>query len=219
MRMANSLLAVLVFGTSILIQAATRHMDFSDDAVGQPPRRFEFGHTAKAGAPGKWVVQADGSNKYLAQADPDSTRSRFPVAVISDLSTADGDVSVRFKAVSGKVDQAAGLVWRYRDENNYYLVRANALEDNVVLYKVENGKRTDLPVKGEGRTYGKKAEVPGAQWSTLRVVVNGPLFQVYFNGSKLYEVEDTTFTQAGKVGVWTKADSVTQFDDLTVVTK
>jgi hypothetical protein len=126
---------------------------------------------------------------------------------------------VRFKAVSGKVDQAAGLVWRYRDENNYYLVRANALEDNVVLYKVENGKRTDLPVKGEGRTYGKKAEVPNAQWSALRVVVNGPLFQVYFNGSKLYEVEDTTFTQAGKVGVWTKADSVTQFDDLTVVTK
>ena len=110
-------------------------------------------------------------------------------------------------------------MWRYRDEDNYYIVRANALEDNVVLYKVENGKRTDLPVKGEGRTYGKKAEVPAGQWSTLRVVASGPRFEVYLNGTTLYEVEDATFTQAGRVGVWTKADSVTQFDDLTVVTK
>ena len=96
---------------------------------------------------------------------------------------------------------------------------ANALEDNVVLYKVEGGKRTDLPVKGEGRTYGKKSEVPSGQWSTLRVVANGRLFEVYFNGTKLYEVDDATFSKPGKVGVWTKADSITQFDDLTVVTK
>jgi Domain of Unknown Function (DUF1080) len=84
---------------------------------------------------------------------------------------------------------------------------------------VENGKRTDLPLKGEGRTYGKKAEVPGGQWSTLRVVASGPRFAVHFNGAKLYEVEDSTFTQPGKVGLWTKADSVTQFDDLAVVTR
>ena len=111
------------------------------------------------------------------------------------------------------------MVWRYQNEDNYYIVRANALEDNVVLYKVENGKRTDLAVKGEGRTYGKKADVPAGQWSTLRVVATGPRFEVHFNGTKLYEVEDATFKQAGKVGVWTKADSVTQFDDLTIVTK
>jgi hypothetical protein len=88
-----------------------------------------------------------------------------------------------------------------------------------VLYKVERGKRTDLPLKGEGRTYGKKAPVPSGQWGTLRVVATGSLFQVFLNGSKLYEVEDATFTQPGRVGVWTKADSVTQFDDLTIVTK
>jgi hypothetical protein len=88
-----------------------------------------------------------------------------------------------------------------------------------ISLKVENGKRIDLAVKGEGRTYGKKAEVPVGQWSTLRVVTAGPRFEVYFNGTKLYEVEDGTFTQPGKLGVWTKADSVTQFDDLTVVTK
>jgi hypothetical protein len=219
MRFTMLLTTFVALGASIIVHAATRKIEFTDDAVGQPPTGFEFGNTARVGAPGKWVVQTEGTNKYLAQVDPDNTRSRFPVAVLTALTAADVDVSVRFRPVSGRVDQAAGLVWRYRDQDNYYIVRANALEDNVVLYKVENGKRTDLPVRGEGRTYGKKAEVPAGQWSTLRVVANGRLFEVYFNASKLYEVEDATFTQAGKVGVWTKADSVTQFDDLTVVTK
>jgi len=219
MKMVMLFMALVAFGATIVIQGASRRVDFSDDAAGQPPKGFEFGHTAKAGAPGKWIVEADGANKHLSQVDTDNTRARFPVAVVSDISAADVDLSVRFRPISGRVDQAAGLVWRYRDQDNYYIVRANALEDNVVLYKVENGRRTDLPVKGEGRTYGKKAAVPTGQWSTLRVVANGRLFEVYFNGTKLYEVEDTTFTQPGKVGVWTKADSVTQFDDLTIATK
>lgn len=219
MKMIMLFMALAALGATIVVQGASRKIDFSDDAVGQAPKGFEFGYTAKAGAPGKWIVQAEAANKYLAQVDADDTRARFPVAVVSDLSAAEVDLSVRFRPISGRVDQAAGLVWRYRDQDNYYIVRANALEDNVVLYKVENGKRTDLPVKGEGRTYGKKAEVPAKQWSTLRVVANGRLFEVYFNGSKLYDVEDATFTQPGKVGIWTKADSVTQFDDLTIVTK
>jgi len=202
-----------------MTHAETRKVDFTQYAVDQPPKGFEFGHTAGVGKPGRWVVQADGTNKVLAQVDPDSTRSRFPVAVLSDVTSADVDLSVRFKPISGRVDQAAGLVWRYQNQDNYYIVRANALEDNVVLYKVEGGKRTDLPLKGEGRTYGKKTDVPANQWSTLRVVANGRLFEVYFNGTKLYDVDDGTFTTPGKVGVWTKADSVTQFDDLTVVTK
>jgi hypothetical protein len=206
-------------GMTMVVRGATRTIDFTDGTVGQAPRGFEFGHTAKTGAPGRWIVQAEGGNKYLAQVDADNTRSRFPVAVVTDVSAGDVDLSVRFKPVSGRVDQAAGLVWRFQNEDNYYIVRANALENNVVAYKVERGKRTDLPVKGEGRTYGKKAPVPAGQWSTLRVVAAGPLFTVYLNDRKLYDVEDRTFTEAGKVGVWTKADSVTQFDDLTIVTK
>ena len=201
------------------ISAQTRKVDFSADTSGQPPKGFLFGHTAKAGAPGKWVVQEEGGNRFLAQTDPDSTRARFPVAVLADVNAANVDLSVRFKPMSGRVDLAAGLVWRFQNEDNYYIVRANALENNVVLYKVEHGRRTDLPLKGEGRTYGKKAAVPSGQWSTLRVVATGPRFEVYLNGTRLYEVEDSTFTHAGKVGVWTKADSVTQFDDLSVVTK
>jgi hypothetical protein len=219
MRIAWFVMALLAFGMAIGAQGGARKVDFSDDAVGQAPKGFQFGHTAQTGAPGKWIVQAEGSNKFLAQVDTDNTRARFPVAVLDNVNVADVDLSVRFKPVSGRVDQAADLVWRYQDEDNYYIVRANALEDNVVLYKVEKGKRTDLPVTGEGRTYGKKAEVPAGQWSMLRLVANGRRFEVYFNETKLYEVEDTTFTQAGKVGVWTKADSVTQFDDLTIVTK
>jgi hypothetical protein len=211
-------LAALASG-GFMASGETRKLDFENDTVGQPPKGFLFGHTAKAGAPGKWVIETEGTNKVLAQADPDSTRSRFPVAVIDDLQAADIDLSVRFKPVSGKVDQAAGLVWRYQDEDNYYLVRANALEGNVVLYKVEKGKRTDLPLEGEGRTYGKKTDVPPGKWATLRVVAAGPRFEVYLNGAKLYEVEDTTFAGPGRVGVWTKADSVTHFDDLTAVTK
>ena len=210
-----TLLALL--GVALMARAETRTVDFDRDAPDQPPRGFEFGHTAVVGKPGHWVVQVDGTNKVLAQTDADATRARFPVAVISDLTAADVDLSVRFKPLSGQVDQAGGLVWRYQNQDNYYIVRGNALEDNVVLYKVEGGKRTDLPLKGEGRTYGKKIDVPSGQWSTLRVVAHGRLFEVYFNGSKLYEVEDDTFSGPGRVGVWTKADSVTQFDDLTVV--
>jgi hypothetical protein len=213
-------LSLLFLATSTMVgYAASRTLDFADDALGQPPKGFAFGHTAKVGAPGAWVVQADGTNRYLAQTSADATRSRFPTAVVSDLSAVDVDVSVRFRPVSGRVDQAAGLVWRYQDEDNYYLVRANALEDNVVLYKVERGRRIDLPVKGAGRTYGKAAEVPANQWSTLRVIAAGPRFQVFLNGAALYEVEDGTFAATGRVGVWTKADSVTHFDDLTIVTR
>jgi hypothetical protein len=213
-------LSLLILATAVVVgYAASRTFDFAGDLVGQPPKGFAFGRTAKVGAPGTWVVQAEGTNQYLAQTNADSTNARFPVAVVSDISTADVDVAVRFRPVSGRVDQAAGLVWRYQDEDNYYLVRANALEHNVVLYKVERGRRTDLPLKGAGRTYGKAAKVPAGQWSTLRVVATGPRFEVSLNGVTLYEVEDATFAAAGRVGVWTKADSITDFDDLTIVAR
>jgi hypothetical protein len=114
--------------------------------------------------------------------------------------------------VSGRVDQAAGLVWRYRDENNYYIVRANALENNVVLYKVENGRRTPLGPVGRSDDYGVEHDVPAGRWSALGVVFDGARFVVSFDGQSLFEVVDATFTEPGRVGLWTKADSVTYFD-------
>jgi hypothetical protein len=153
----------------------------------------------------------------LAQTDRDPTSYRFPVCVLDAVSAADVDLSVRFKPISGAKDQAAGIVWRYRDADNYYVVRANALEDNVVLYKVERGKRTDLEPKGSGPfAYGKKVDIPSGAWSTLHVAVRGNLFAASLNDRPLFQVEDSTFSEPGKVGVWTKADSVTHFDDLAV---
>ncbi len=196
--------------------------NFDSDAAGSMPAKFHDALTGK-GSRGQWAVKADSTApsapNVFAQTSNDKTSYRFPVAIADEGSFRDLDLSVRFKPISGKVDQAAGLVWRLRDANNYYIVRANALEGNVVLYKVQNGKRTDLPVKGEGRTYGKKGSVPSGQWSELRVVQTGNLAEVFLNGTKLYEVEDETFKDAGKVGLWTKADSVTYFDDLRVTAK
>ena len=196
--------------------------NFDGDTAGQMPANFHGGLTGQ-GAKGAWEVKGDSTApsqpNVLAQNSTDRTNYRFPLAIADEGSFRDLDLSVRFKPISGRVDQAAGLVWRLKDANNYYIVRANALENNVVLYKVQNGKRTDLPLKGEGRTYGKKTDVPSGQWSELRVVATGNLFEVFVNGQKLYEVEDNTFPEAGKVGLWTKADSVTHFDDLRVTAK
>jgi hypothetical protein len=176
------------------------------------------------GVKGTWLVVPDSTApskpNVLAQTSTDATDYRFPLAIVEDTNYKDLDLSVRVKAISGRVDQGGGLVWRYRNANNYYIVRANALEDNVVLYKVENGKRTHIKPRGAtDRGYGVKIKVPGNVWNTLSVKVRGGTFEVYFNGQKLYDVDDTTFTEAGKIGLWTKADSVIHFDELTVEPK
>ena len=212
-------IVALVCGVTATMVAQARTVNFESDQNGKPPAGFTFGHTGQ-GKSGVWVVKKDDGfperRSVLAQTDPDPTDYRFTLAVLNDVSTADVDLSVRIRPVSGRVDQGAGLIWRYQNDNNYYIVRANALEQNVVLYKVQNGRRTDLPLRGLGRTYGKSAPVPKGQWSVLAVTVNGSQFTVSFNGQKLYDVDDTTFAGAGKVGLWTKADSVMYFDDLTV---
>lgn len=196
--------------------------NFDSDAAGQLPKNFHSALTGQ-GSEGRWVVlsvpDAPSLPNALAQTSTDDTSYRFPLAIADDGSFQNCELSVRFKPVSGKKDQAAGLVFRLKDSDNYYIVRANALENNVVLYKVEGGKRSDLPLKGEGRTYGKKASVPSEQWSILKVIVTGELFEVYLNDAKLFEVEDGTFKEAGKIALWTKADSVTYFDDLRVSAK
>jgi len=214
--MKHAWFGLFVFiASAVVAQAQT--FSFDDQKPGEPPKGMTCALTGK-GRPGAWKVLADqtapSAANVLAQTDADSTGYRFPVCVVDGPSAVDVDLSVRFKPVSGSGDQAAGLVWRYRDADNYYIVRANALENNVVLYKVEGGRRTDLPLKGEGRTYGKKAKVPSGAWSTLTVNAKGSLFAVALNGTKLYDVEDSTFAGPGRVGVWTKADSVTHFDDL-----
>ncbi len=209
---------LVLLSVSLVLSSAlfAQVINFDKDEAGKAPKGFIFGLTGK-GKPGVWVVRQDptapSAPNVLAQADPDPVSYRFPVCVYDGFAAKDVDVSVKYKPVSGREDQAAGIVWRYQDQNNYYIVRANANENNVVLYKVEKGVRTDLPLVGKGRTYGLKTGILSRVWGTLRVSAKGNHFEVFSNGVKLFEVEDSTFPAAGKVGLWTKADSVTLFDD------
>ena len=195
-------------------------INFDNAAPGAPPPGWTVAMTHKGGAP-RWEIVKDDSApskpNVLAQVSKDATDGRFPLAIYEKASVKDGTMSVRFKAISGGVDQAAGIVWRYKDPDNYYIVRANALEDNVVLYKVEKGVRTALAPKGTpAKTYGVKHRVPKQTWSALSVAFQGNVFTVSFDGQKIFEVEDSTFAAAGKAGLWTKADSVTYFDDFQI---
>jgi hypothetical protein len=205
------LLATCAAGAVSLAQSAgVGRWGFDSTTAGLPPAGFSFGRTG-SGAPGRWVVRAasdaPSSPNVLAQTDTDRTDNRFPVAVADTPLLRDLTLSVRCKPVSGRVDRACGIVWRYRDENNYYLTRANALEDNVCWYYVQNGRRIEVK-----RVHVK---VASGVWQTLRADMRGDHVEVYFNDKKLIDVHDSRFTAPGKVGVWTKADSYTLFDDLT----
>jgi hypothetical protein len=143
-----------------------------------------------------------------------SGRAAYPLLLKNGTSLKDGFVEVQFRAISGSEDRAAGVVWRAKDANNYYVVRANALEENVVLYKTVEGKRSSLDIVGRKGGYGVQVPVPTGRWHTLRVDFVGSRFKVTFNGKALFDVEDRTFSDAGQVGLWTKADSVTLFDKI-----
>jgi hypothetical protein len=209
-RLRLALAVILVAGT-VSVAADQTVVTFAD--AGALPADWTGGITGQGTA--KWDVVTDGvappAHKVLRQ----SGEATFCWAVKHGTKIHDGFVEVKLKPVSGKEDQAGGIVFRFQDGNNYYVVRANALEDNVVLYKTVNGKRSSLPVKGRMFGYGVDTNVPTGRWSTLRVEFNGNLFAVFYQGARLFEVLDDTFSTAGAVGVWTKADSVTLFDGFT----
>jgi hypothetical protein len=198
-----------------LIASTGRVIDFHNAPLGQTPPGWTVAMTNRGRAP-RWEVLRDGSAPtqphVLAQISTDPTGDRFPLAVLDNMSLRDGDVSVRIKPVAGREDQGGGLVWRYRDANNYYLARANALEHNVALYKVENGRQLPLAP-------GVKHDIPSNGWSILKVSVRGNRFQVYLDHRRILQGWDNTFAAAGKVGLWTVADSVTYFDDFRVYPK
>jgi hypothetical protein len=189
--------------------------DYENDNAGQLPQGWSQYFTGSGGT--DWKVIDDNGNKVLAQQYSDNPNNHFNIVVNDTLKALDMVLTVRMKGVSGKEDQGGGFVWRFTDKNNYYLVRANPLEDNIVLYKVQNGKRSDLPLIGKGRTYGMDVAQLGNGWNTLKLIVNGEYFTVYLNDQLLYKVQDITFSNSGKIGLWTKADAVTYFDDLEVI--
>ena len=182
--------------------------NFDADNAGSPPKGFEFGLTGK-GRPGKWIVQAaddapSGKN-VLAQTDADPTDYRFPIAYTGP-EMKDLRLSMKCKPIAGKGDQGCGIIWRLKDPDNYYITRANALEDHVV-----KGKRV--------RFEGWNGKVASGVWHELAVDMVGDHIQVFYEGKKVIDAHDSTFADAGKFGVWTKADSIVHFDDLIATPK
>lgn len=203
------LLALTFIATSVKV------ITFEKDPVDKPPAGWTVAMTNRGEAP-HWVVRLDTTAPtpahVLAQVSTAPGGSRCPLAILDSFTLRDGDVSVRFKPVSGREDRCAGLVWRYRDSNNYYLARANALSNSVAIFKVENGVRT--PIVSD-----VQHEIPTNGWSILKVAVRGDRFQVYINHHRLLSAVDDTFRDPGQVGLWTLADSVTYFDDFRVYPK
>jgi hypothetical protein len=189
--------------------AVAETVNFDDMNAGARPPGWTATQTGSGTA--KWAVEKDGSAPSKPNVLKQSGQATFPVCFKNDTTIKDGFVAVKFKPVSGKEDQAGGVIWRLQDANNYYIARANALENNVTIYHTINGKRTE-----KKRT---NMNVASNQWHTLRVDFTGNHFTVTFDGKKAIDWDDNTFKDAGKIGLWTKADSVTAFDDFTYGSK
>jgi len=192
------LIAALFAGT--LIAAETKKTwDFEQDE----PGKIAKGFTSEAG---QWEVALDDGNHVLYQKAKNDDAT-FNVALAEGTSCKDIDLSVKLRAVAGAVDRGGGVVWRAKDKKNYYICRYNPLEDNFRVYKVVDGKRTMF--KGD--------KTPGDEkWHTLRVTMAGSKIACYFDGRKYLEADDATFPDAGMIGLWSKADAQSYFDDLTV---
>jgi hypothetical protein len=198
------LAATLIFPLTLLaVVALAELVNFDSLPVGSSPAGWTATKTGTGDA--KWTIEKDDTAPSKPNVLKQSGQATYPVCLKDDTSLKDGFVEVKFKPVSGREDQAGGLVWRAKDANNYYVARANALENNVTIYHTVNGRRTEK----------KRAslKVASGQWHTLRVEFQGNHFTVISDGAKALDWDDETFKDAGKVGVWTKADSVTLFDD------
>jgi hypothetical protein len=185
-------------------------VDIPSMSIGEKPPGFTIGLTGQ-GDPVLWQVLADETapgGRVIAETSRDTADYRFPICVYDSIAAKNVTVSVRFKAVAGEVDQAAGLIVRAQDDMNFYVARANALEANVRLYKVTNGVRRQIA--------GHNIDVPSGTWQWLRLTIKENALLVSFNGEEVIDTEDTTFPNSGKVGLWTKADSLTHFAELEI---
>ena len=197
-----------------LIGSTSRIINFDTAPLGRVPPGWTVAMTNRGAAP-QWEIRRDLSAPtqpyVLAQVSTDPTGNRFPLAILDSVQFRDGDVSVRLKPVAGRQDEAGGVVFRYIDANNYYVARANALQGNVALFKVENGERTQIAVA--------RHDLSLNAWQILKVSVRGARMQVYLDHRRILQSWDATFSGPGKVGLWTVGDSVTYFDDFRVNTR
>jgi hypothetical protein len=207
-----SMLAMAAAVFAVPTPSSAQTITFAGEQIGALPKNFESALTGQ-GQSGRWEVVEDATadgGRVLGQLNADSTDYRFPLAIYASVNAADVEITTRFKALSGKVDQAGGVVVRFSDPNNYYVARANALEDNVRFYRVVGGKRQELA--------SANLKVSPREWHSLTLRAEGDRFAVSFDGKLLHTTTDNTFTTPGKVGLWTKADSITHFERIEIKT-
>lgn len=192
-----------------VIEGETREWTFAAEDVGKVPSVWEVAQTG-TGDGSRWEVLADESapsqSGFVLAQTAESPRSMFNLCVVEDVRYRDVELTVAFKSVAGRVDQGGGFVWRYVDANHYYICRFNPLEDNLRIYKVIVGKRKQLA--------SIDAELVADQWHTLSVTMKGDLIVCDVDGTQL-SVREDTLADAGRIGLWTKADAQTRFDAFT----
>ena len=201
MRHLCLLAAIGISSLSLAAQDVTKRKtwSFEDDSPGTAPKGF-------TPAVGDWKVVITTEGKVLEQSAKNAN-SVFNIALVDDISAKDVDISVKLKAIAGESDQGGGLVWRAKDAKNYYIARYNHKEDNFRVYKVVNGLRSQ-PLRNADITHHEG-------WTVVRVTMHGDHIECYIDGKKHLDVHDLTFSELGKIGVWSKADARSQFDDFT----
>lgn len=207
LRVMFAAVAALSFVAAANLDEGVRWV-FEDAPADKLPEGWSVARTGE-GQDSVWKVIEDSAaasgKQVLAQLAAYGPNRVFNLCVCDESNLENPEVSVSVKAVKGRLDQGGGPVWRYQDHNNYYVARVNPLEKNFRVYKVENGRRQQLD--------SADVEAPAGQWHTIRIVHKGSHIQCYLNGKLQLDVEDGTFTESGRVGLWTKADAVTSFDD------
>lgn len=215
-RVVGALALGIAATLALAASAAAQTVTFENGTVGKPPGDFEFG-LAGEGGPGRWDVVTDKTatgGKVLAQRSANTAANRFLVAIYKPTVFANGEVSTRCRPISGRVDQACGLIVRAADARNYYIARSNVLESNVRFYRVRDGVRQQLATA-------ENVRIPRGQWHTLALRVEGNRYTVTLNGKPLHTTEDTTTAEPrpaeGRAGLWVKSDSVTHFERIEIV--
>jgi hypothetical protein len=202
-------LAVLLAPALLAAGPKTFILKLTKAEVGKVPAGWREGHTGE-GKGSVWKVVADDTapskSGYALAQTAEGPSKFFNLCVAKDISFKDVTVKVAFKAVQGKEDQGGGVVWRFQDPNNYYIARMNPLEDNFRVYKVIDGKRIQLGTKED-------IKVPAGEWHRIEVTMKGDKIECSLDGKKYLEATDDAIGKAGEVGLWTKADAQTHFDE------
>jgi hypothetical protein len=212
MRWAGTVSMIAMTGTILVAsEAKEREVRFKKEDIGKVPTGWKAEKTG-TGQGSVWKVVEDNTapskTGLVVAQTAESPTNVFNLCVLNDGNYKDLELTVLFKAIKGSTDQGGGLVWRYKDANNYYIARMNPLEDNFRVYKVQDGKRTQFA--------SAEAKVPLGEWHTMKIEHKGDHIECYLDGKKYFDVRDSTFNDAGKVGLWSKADAQSYFDDLKI---